>query len=61
LQAQKAVLFQGETLRGLLLGSGYSYWTFGMIAKMASIAAFVGAGVMTILVLLGLKHMARMK
>src|SRR5436853_440790 len=27
LQTQKAVLFQGETLRGLLLSAGYSYWT----------------------------------
>jgi hypothetical protein len=61
LQAQKATLFQGETLRGLLLGSGYAYWTFGMIAKYAAIAAFVGAGVMFILVLLGLKHLAKLK
>lgn len=61
LQAQKTTLFQGETLRGLLLGSGYSYWTFGMIAKIASIAAFVGAGVMALLVLLGLKHMSKMR
>ncbi len=61
LQAQKAVLFQGETLRGLLLGDGYSYWTFGMIAKWVAIASFVGAAVMAILVWLGLIHIARVR
>lgn len=61
LQAQKTTLFQGETLRGLLLGSGYAYWTFGMIAKYVAIAAFVGAGVMAILVWLGLVHLAKLK
>jgi hypothetical protein len=59
LQTEKAVLFQGETLRGLLLGDGYSYWTFGMIAKWVAIAAFVGAAVMAILVWLGLVHLSR--
>lgn len=61
LQMQKAVLFQGETLRGLLLGSGYAYWTFGLIAKFVAIAAFVGAGIMAILVWFGLLHLARLK
>jgi hypothetical protein len=61
LQGQKATLFQGETLRGLLLGSGYAYWTFGMIAKFVAIAAFVGAGVMAVLVWLGLSHLAKLK
>lgn len=61
LQQQKTTLFQGETLRGLLLGSGYAYWTFGMIAKYAAIAAFIGAGVMAILVWLGLQHLAKIK
>ena len=60
LQAQKTTLFQGETLRGLLLGSGYAYWTFGMIAKYVAMAAFVGAGVMAILVGLGLRHLAKL-
>lgn len=59
LQAQKAVLFQGETLRGLLLGDGYAYWTFGMIAQVAAVAAFIGAGVMAILVLLGMARIMR--
>lgn len=59
LQQQKQTLFQGETLRGLLLGDGYAYWTFGTLAKYASIAAFIGAGVMAILVWLGLMHLNR--
>jgi hypothetical protein len=61
LQQQKQTLFQGETLRGLLLGDGYAYWTFGMIALYASIAAFAGATVMFILVLLGLRRVRRAK
>ena len=56
LQTQKTVLFQGETLRGLLLGDGYAYWTFGSIAHMAALASFIGAGVMAVLVALGLRR-----
>jgi hypothetical protein len=59
LQAQKTSLFQGETLRGLLLGNGYGYWTFGMIAMYASLAAFTGAALMALLVLFGLRHLKR--
>jgi len=61
LQTQKAVLFQGETLRGLLLGSGYAYWTFGIIAKFVALAAFAGAAVMAVLVWLGLIHLSKLK
>jgi hypothetical protein len=61
LQTQKQVLFQGETLRGILLGDGYAYWTFGMLAKYVAIAAFVGAAVMAVLVWLGLMHLARLR
>jgi hypothetical protein len=61
LAAQKATLFQGETLRGMLLGTGYAFWTFGMIAKYVAIAAFVGAVVMAVLVLLGKGHLAKVK
>ncbi len=60
LQQQKATLFQGETLRGMLLGNGYAYWTFGMMALYASIAALAGAIVMTVLVLLGVRHLKRL-
>ncbi len=61
LQQQKQTLFQGETLRGLLLGDGYAYWTFGQLAQYAAIAAFIGAGVMAALVWLGLMHLSRQK
>lgn len=61
LQAQKATIFQGETLRGLLLGTGYAFWTFGMIAQYAALAAFAGAAIMAVLVLLGLRHLAKLK
>lgn len=33
LQQQKQTLFQGETLRGLLLGDGYGYWMIGTVAQ----------------------------
>ncbi len=59
LQAQKATLFQGETLRGLLLSAGYSYWTMGMLARDAAVAFFVGAAVMFVLVLVGLGRLTR--
>lgn len=61
LQAQKATLFQGETLRGLLLGSGYAYWMFGIIAKFAALTAFAGAAVMAVLVWLGVRHLAKLR
>lgn len=61
LKAQKATLFQGETLRGMLLGTGYAFWTFGIIAKYVAIAAFAGAIVMAVLVLLGKGHLAKVK
>lgn len=58
LQAQKATLFQGETLRGLLLSAGYSYWTMGMLARDAAVAFFVGAAIMAVLVLAGLGRLS---
>jgi hypothetical protein len=61
LQTQKQTLFQGETLRGLLLSAGYAYWTMGMLAKAAAITFFVGASVMAVLVVLGLMHIQRKK
>ena len=58
LQTQKAVLFQGETLRGLLLNA-YAFDTFAMLAMYLAIAAFIGAGVMALLVLVGLGRIMR--
>ena len=51
-------LFTGNTLRGLLL-YGYAFATIGTIAGYAAIAAFVGAGVLLILAILGLWHARR--
>lgn len=53
LAGQKAALFQGETLRGILLGTGYAYWTFGVIAGYAAVACFFGAAVMGFLTFMG--------
>ncbi|MCA9334856.1 hypothetical protein KC953_01810 [Candidatus Saccharibacteria bacterium] len=61
LAGQKQALFQGETLRGLLLGDGYAFWTMGQIAYYAAVTAFGGALVMVLLVVLGLRHVSRAK
>ena len=52
---QRNSLFKGETLRGLLL-SAFAWSTVGRIAGIAAIAAFAAAGVMLVLVALGLRH-----
>ena len=51
-------LFQGTTLRGLLL-EAYAFGTFGQIALVASIISFILAGVMLVLTLFGLLHLRR--
>jgi hypothetical protein len=58
LATQKATLFQGETLRGLLL-YGYAFATMGTIAGLAAIGAFVGAVLFLVLALLGFRHARR--
>ena len=57
-QGQVATLFKGETLRGLLLNA-YAFGTMATIAGIAAIVAFVGAGVMLLLSVLGLVHSRR--
>jgi len=52
---QRNTLFKGETLRGLLL-SAYAWSTVGMIAGIAAIGAFIAAGLMAILSVLGVVH-----
>jgi hypothetical protein len=52
---QRNSLFKGETLRGLLL-STYAWSTIGRIAGIAAVAAFVAAGAMLVLVVLGMIH-----
>ena len=58
LKAEAQTLFQGETLRGLLLGDAYAFSTVGQIALVVSIVCFVAGGLMLVLVLLGLWHMS---
>ena len=61
LQGLKTALFQGETLRGMLLGSGYAFWTFSMIAKFVALASFAGAAFMAVFVALGLGHLNKIR
>jgi hypothetical protein len=58
LQGQVQTLFRGETLRGLLLNA-YAFWKLGQLAMIGSIAAFVLAGVMFVLTILGFWHLRR--
>jgi hypothetical protein len=48
-------VFRGDTLRSMLLNA-YAFGTFGLIALWSAIAAFIGAAVMLLLTLLGLRH-----
>jgi hypothetical protein len=56
LQQQRTSLFQGETLRGMLLGNGYAFWTVGKIAQIAAIVLFVASGIMAVLSFILAKH-----
>lgn len=58
LQKLQTTVFQGTTLRGLLL-SAYAFGTMGVIAGWAAIAAFASAGLMLILSAVGLYHSRR--
>lgn len=49
LKAQKQSLFQGETLRGMLLTSGYGFGTVGKVAGIVAYAAFIGGVVLLLL------------
>ena len=55
LASQKTTLFQGETLRGLLLNA-YAFGTMGTIALYGAIVAFVAAVVLLVLAFLGFRH-----
>lgn len=61
LKAQAQSLFQGETLRGLLLGDAYAFWTIGIIAKDIALTLFVVAAVMGLLTWLGTIHIIVLK
>ena len=54
-ETRMGTFLNGNTLRGLLL-YGYAFATMGTIAGIAAIAAFVGAGLLLVLVALGFWH-----
>jgi hypothetical protein len=58
LAAQVETVFKGETLRGLLLNA-YAFGTMGEIARIGSIASFVGALAFLLLAVLGFRHLGR--
>ncbi|MDC5697725.1 hypothetical protein OO014_10675 [Intrasporangium calvum] len=51
----RQTLFMGNTLRGMLL-QAYAFGTMAKIASIAAIGAFVAAGVLLVLALLGFRH-----
>ena len=53
-----ATVFKGETLRGLLLNA-YAFGEMATIALYGAIAAFVGAGLLLVLSVLGALHLRR--
>jgi hypothetical protein len=57
-QQVETTIFQGTTLRGLLL-EAYAFWTVGQVALWASIIAFILAGLMAVMTFLGLLHLRR--
>ncbi|HAM03848.1 MAG TPA: hypothetical protein DCQ30_16730 [Acidimicrobiaceae bacterium] len=57
-EAKVQTVFQGTTLRGLLL-EAYAFGTIGQIALVAAIVSFILAGVMMVLTLLGIWHFSR--
>jgi hypothetical protein len=60
LEAQVQTVFQGTTLRGLLLNA-YGWWQIGQIALIAAICAFVFGAIMLVLSILGLLHWRRVE
>ncbi len=58
LSALETTVFQGTTLRGLLLEAN-GFWTFGQIALWSGIIAFILAGIMAVLTGLGVWHTRR--
>lgn len=58
LKAEVQTVFQGTTLRGLLL-EAYAFWEMGQIALIAAICSFATAGIMLVLAGLGFWHLRR--
>ena len=55
LKGQAQTLFQGTTLRGLLLNA-YAFGKVAQIAGIAAIVSFVGGGILLVLSILGFVH-----
>jgi hypothetical protein len=55
LKTQEATLFQGTTLRGMLLNA-YAFGTIATIAGIAAIVSFVGAAILLVLSGIGFAH-----
>jgi hypothetical protein len=58
LKGQEAALFQGTTLRSMLLNA-YAFWTMGRIAGIAALVAFGAAALLLLLSILGFVHARR--
>ncbi len=58
LAKQAATLFEGTTLRGLLLNA-YAFWTLGQIVLIAAICSLVVGGILLLLSILGFLHSRR--
>lgn len=58
LKAQVETMFRGETLRGVLLNA-YAFDTMAVIARVIAFGAFIVAGIMTLLAILGFSHAKR--
>ncbi len=61
LKGQAQALFQGETLRGLLLGDGYAFWTIGIIANYIAMTLLGLGASMVVLTWLGVVHIMMLK
>ena len=55
LKALEQTVFQGTSLRGMLLNA-YGWWKIGQIALLASITSFVLAGITVLLSVAGIRH-----
>jgi hypothetical protein len=58
LAAEVQTVFQGETLRGLLLNA-YAFWTAAKIAFWGAIASFICAAIMLVFSIFGFMHLRR--
>jgi hypothetical protein len=58
LKSEVQTVFQGTTLRGLLL-EAYAFWKIGQIALIGAIVSFIMAGVMLVLTGFGFWHLRR--